>query len=321
MLPIKVNKLLAENHCDSILDIIVSRIKYVKKNGFLVKRRRITPNARVHEFLDFILSDDALKNLILLTPNEFKGVSAVFKNRFPELINRESTVYKFCKNIFVDSAYTKTLDKFNHIKNVGINVCPYCNRSYITILSREGKVKPQIDHFYPTSLFPYFAVSYYNLIPSCSTCNGLELKNNKDPNKYDLINPYMINDEDFVFTYEPIEGRFAISPLDSNVLKISFKALKEGNVKVFKLDKLYNTHTDHVAELIFKSRIKYGEKCRKMLKEIDGLNLKNKDFDRIILGNYSDVIDLNNRPLAKLYSDLGKELGLIIKQKSINELD
>ncbi|TCL67476.1 hypothetical protein EV196_10232 [Mariniflexile fucanivorans] len=42
-------------------------------------------------------------------------------------------------------------------------------------------IKPELDHYYPKSLYPYFGVSFYNLIPSCQSCNGLGVKGENDP--------------------------------------------------------------------------------------------------------------------------------------------
>jgi len=311
MIPLKINYSLANDHSDLIIERIDSRIASLKKNGFILNKKRYKPNKKVIKFLDFLLTNNAIKELILLSPEHFQAVSINYFNLFPDLKIDKSLIFKFCKNLFVDTAYSRYINKADHIRNIVNDVCPYCNRSYITILSREGKIKPQIDHFYPTSIYPFFAVSYFNLIPSCSTCNGLEVKNNNDPNDFDLINPYLLNHSDFIFTYIPLQGKFATSPFDSNVIKVKFRASKEGHLKLFKLEELYNTHLDHVAELIFKSKIKYGKGFRKVLKNFPKLNLTDSDIDRFVLGSYSKDEDLHKRPLSKLYRDIAKELGLI----------
>lgn len=56
-------------------------------------------------------------------------------------------------------------------RQLGVKVCPYCNRMYTTTLFGENRIRPDFDHFYPISQYPYFAVSLFNLIPSCSMCN------------------------------------------------------------------------------------------------------------------------------------------------------
>ena len=61
---------------------------------------------------------------------------------------------------------------------MGINVCPYCQRNYIS--SYEDKVENEeinkttadLDHFIPKSVVPFLALSLYNFIPSCQICNS-----------------------------------------------------------------------------------------------------------------------------------------------------
>ena len=57
-----------------------------------------------------------------------------------------------------------------------INTCFYCNRTYINnyIEYTTGRKKKQfdLDHFIPKSECPLFALSLYNLVPSCQVCNS-----------------------------------------------------------------------------------------------------------------------------------------------------
>ena len=66
---------------------------------------------------------------------------------------------------------------YKYIQSLGIRSCPYCNRQFtfsITVsrLKKDGKtltlktIKPELDHFFPKSKYPYLAISLYNLIPS-----------------------------------------------------------------------------------------------------------------------------------------------------------
>lgn len=65
-----------------------------------------------------------------------------------------------------------------YLKKLNQLVCPYCNASFIlTIdslnhLPKGGlKAKADLDHFIPKSKYPMFAISLYNLVPSCIYCN------------------------------------------------------------------------------------------------------------------------------------------------------
>lgn len=58
---------------------------------------------------------------------------------------------------------------------LNIRTCPYCNRQYtFTIDNKHTKTAPEYDHFYDKAHYPLLAVSFYNLIPSCHTCNHIK---------------------------------------------------------------------------------------------------------------------------------------------------
>lgn len=102
-------------------------------------------------------------------------------------------------HIFVEILYKTVLDKLQFIKNLNLQVCPYCGRNKINVASYEGKrdSKPPIDHFLPKSKYPFLAVSFCNLIPCCTTCNDICNKGTFDPleNGLTLENPHVFDDE------------------------------------------------------------------------------------------------------------------------------
>ncbi|WP_318472131.1 hypothetical protein [Photobacterium leiognathi] len=56
--------------------------------------------------------------------------------------------------------------------SLNLDVCPYCNNEDIeTIRESNGGTRPDLDHFYPKSKFPFFSVTLSNLIPSGKRCN------------------------------------------------------------------------------------------------------------------------------------------------------
>jgi hypothetical protein len=154
-------------------------------------------------------------------------------------------------------------------------------------------------------------MSYFNLIPSCPTCNGVEAKGENDPleNKNKLKNPYLIDKNDFNFSYELTNASF------KDFIEVKLECPTEGYNTLFKLDELYKKHDDHVEELIFKSEIKYPYSYRKAMEEMFNNSISsqkyNIDFSRFLLGNYVSEDELHKRPLAKLYRDIAKQLGLI----------
>lgn len=73
----------------------------------------------------------------------------------------------------------------------GRNTCTYCNRQYTITLKKDGEfsTRPQFDHWFPKSVFPLLALSFYNLIPSCSICNS-SAKGEQIFSFEELIHPY-----------------------------------------------------------------------------------------------------------------------------------
>lgn len=91
-------------------------------------------------------------------------------------------------------------------KQLDVNVCPFCNRIYTTTLFNRS-VRPAFDHFYPKSIYPYLAVSLFNLIPICDICNKA-----KSDRIDSIIYPY---DESFDECFEsniPVHAAFRVIP-------------------------------------------------------------------------------------------------------------
>jgi hypothetical protein len=212
--------------------------------------------------------------------------------------------------VFLSTGYSE-IDKLKFINNIGLQTCSYCNRSYIYTLDQDKNVKPEIDHFYPSSIYPIFASSYYNLIPSCELCNGINCKHNEDSYNLSIINPYLIEHKDFKFKHK-LNKLSKNNPISGNLdIEISFENPMHPNIGLFKLNDLYQIHKDHVAELIMKAKFKYNDKYRAYLRSYNYLRLSEAEIDRLIVGNYTKEEEFHKRPLAKLYTDVSRQLGLI----------
>lgn len=127
---------------------------------------------------------------ILIGPDEAprslggEGEFATMRSVFEEIISNiegnnsniiTSVAVSECKNIFKYkqlNVISKELNPAYWLQSqLCVKVCPYCNRVYTTTLYGKKRVRPDFDHFYPQSRYPYFAVSLFNLIPSCNVCN------------------------------------------------------------------------------------------------------------------------------------------------------
>lgn len=172
-------------------------------------------------------------------------------------------------NIFVVNgyAYQKTIggkkdvvfDKSKHVEELGLRICPYCGRAFVYGVTVGGThVKPQIDHFLPKRKYPFFALSYFNLIPVCSTCNMKDCKGENDPivtspaRPFRMIYPYEFKDGDIQFKYG-LHG--ANYNQDKNFsVSIDYKGkseLEKGSRDIMKLDEFY-AHHNHEAASIYR---------------------------------------------------------------------
>lgn len=152
---------------------------------------------------------DEQKGLISKIDNEL----AVWEKKKPGETNLflEKMKDLFVAGMYDDDAF---FSKNEHIRRVDIEICPYCGRNYIYYAEHPTKsnpktlVKPDIDHFLPKSIYPYLAMNYYNMVPSCISCNRMPCKWDNDPigasrDKEYLMHPYGFREEDILFSYKP----------------------------------------------------------------------------------------------------------------------
>lgn len=84
---------------------------------------------------------------------------------------------------------------------LGLRSCPYCNRNYIGTTGKKN-LGYQLDHYINKSMYPFFCMSLFNLIPSCGVCNGGKSTGDEE----DFYSPFEEEpdyDQDLDFTYIP----------------------------------------------------------------------------------------------------------------------
>ncbi|MDU6483225.1 MAG: HNH endonuclease domain-containing protein [Paeniclostridium sordellii] len=190
------------------------------------------------------------------------------------------------------------IPKYELINKIGINVCPYCNREFIN--NRINKTSAQIDHFFPRSKYPIFAISLFNLVPSCYTCNHIKRENIID------LSPYEKNlksDTYYKFDYL-IKGIDYINNKDE--IEVIIKEIKgtKNNNRVLKLNDAYIIHNDLVQEIIKKKIVYSDGKIDEILRDFKYLFNSKDEIERILYGNYTKEEELSKRPLSKLNNDI-----------------
>lgn len=220
-------------------------------------------------FFDYLLNDEykELKELIKSTPDNLKVIKNKILKILPEtdfyigtpnnynqtpfgkLLTDKIFDYKtfrsspFCKDMFIKLG-------FKHA------TCPYCNYTKLDIVTIKtnstqktiNKAYLDLDHFYPKSLNPFFALSFYNLIPSCHSCNSADKRDNPFSIETE-INPY----------YEAFDDLYEFTIPSLNLLNIKIDEIQiirkkkkdlDNTINAFNLIPKYNNNLVPLKKLI-----------------------------------------------------------------------
>lgn len=245
-----------------------------------------------------------------------------FKN-FTEAVKDEVRRINIIVNNVVD--YDRHIDyplKSKIAGATGLDVCPYCNRQYITRYEEDNiyKSTSEIDHFYRKSVFALFGLSLYNFIPSCEICNSTSFKGKLN---LDIYSPYERGyEEDVKFSIKtkgrPLGARellgwssdisiqLEISPGLGTLDTRKFRLEKE----MFKIEKTYQMHKTYVKEVLYKKSIMAGGIYTDMENEIrrilPGARINKRLINKFIYGQDIDRRDFFKKPLSKLTYDIVK---------------
>lgn len=210
-----------------------------------------------------------------------------------------------------DQKKKKMYDAYNLASNLDIPTCIYCNRIYTKTVVNPSKItRPTFDHWFSKSDYPLLALSFFNLIPSCSICNsGVKGSNQFLLNTH--FHPYIKHIHhalkiDFKFSYEHKNySQFKFKIINNNVFS-------KNSTEAFKLKEIYETHEDEIVDLR-KLRDVYSEKYLEILKKsiLKGTSISDEEIYRLAFGTYIDEASFNRRPLSKMKKDILEELGIL----------
>ena len=197
------------------------------------------------------------------------------------------------------------------ISGLGVNVCPYCNRNYISPYEDErGKLRTtaDLDHFYPIKYFQLFALSLYNFIPSCPICN----MKFKKARRMKILYPYekgfeknavfkvaINNNTDFrtlIGDNDEFELAIQVSPESDDFMEI------ENQKQMLHLEAVYKIHKQQVREVLCKKQ-HYSQIYSEMIqKVIPGITKEKENL--FIYGYTLQEDERKDRPLSKLMDDI-----------------
>ncbi len=300
MLSLKIEQTQADKFADKMWQNVQNQLKRIIKNKGLKDNKGKYKLKLIKSELDFLNSINTeikLKEILSSNTEKLRNIIADFEPQMSD--NLKQVLY----NIFVSNVYsTKKFDGLKFVNDIGLQTCPYCNRTYIQSVSKRGVVRPQIDHFFPKDKYPYLGVSFYNLIPSCSVCNGTTAKGNRDSYDEKLVSPYEIENDDFKFGFD-------IKSIDSFPPKLVEKI--DINDEYFKLEDFYKHHGDVVHELYTKLYREDTKEHFEALRKSLSIKFDDEEIHRFITCGYLDDKDLHKRPLSKLIKDISEELELL----------
>ena len=325
--------------------IKLNYLNYLKVEGFdykekyfndLNKIRFITPSESIDQRYKRYLKSGTfreifmnykLKDIILANELELNSIIADIDSKFSRLTKRKKTnliskiesLFKY-SNKFQSSVLTPFFTE-----NFNFRTCFYCNKDFITNF-RKTRTKLvstfQLDHFFDKDTYPYLALSFYNLIPSCPTCNSSKVKGSKntyteDSNMGTFENESCIIPNSNNFNFENrVKFKIFLDVSCKNLqikdkedidiqLKERFSNDYEKYIEIFKLNERYKTHKDIVLEMITKAE-HYPESRLKELQNLTGIPFQQikKDIFNLIDENE----DLSQKPFSKLIKDISEEL-------------
>jgi len=266
------------------------------------------------DYLDKLITDFEI--IVKAEPKNLK----VLKNKFDAIIPGKQLAKQnkeFKNELLNRIGYSQLRDDYyaGYFETTGIKACVYCNSQLaVTVRSfnKKKSAKFQVDHFLPKSEYPCFSISFFNLLPVCSPCNGKKSATAVDFNVYS-DNSDDLKDSPFKFRLDKKSiVSYRVNGNKDNLLILFDDPLKKDFNKSFDIEGIYSTQKDLAEELVLKSII-YNESYLKSLRNSFKKLYPGKIpmAERLLVGNYNDVRDIHKRPMAKFTQDIAKQLKLI----------
>ncbi|BCS86442.1 hypothetical protein prwr041_23350 [Prevotella herbatica] len=223
-----------------------------------------------------------------------------------------------------------------YIKEMGIKTCVYCNAQFATTVTLQ-EIKPtkkgmvrikyheapcyELDHNKAKSKYPYLCTNFYNLQPSCSSCN--RRKNDRElgfslyyePGETDISPLHFRLDPKDIIRFRMTNDGQKVLPHLCNAGSDVPPMNPEDNSDAGRFNKMlgvqgiYDEHADIVEEILWKHKIYSSGFMTATINQIKSLGIVNFDMKRFILGGYYDSDDdFLKRPLSILKNDLWDQL-------------
>lgn len=293
------------------------------------------------DYLEEIANDydnaDPKKDLLVLQPNEFQSLINKYENPQlfglvkldKDLVYKEQAHGKNKGKVYKKKFWELIVDAMHYEKYVrpvmvplieamGIRTCVYCNLQYaLTINHSQGLF--ELDHRYPKSKYPYLCTTFYNLQPSCPTCNHGKNYETADFGLYTdnpaELHPFHLLTTPWLYLRKRrLDVKYLnIRLIASNPKDVAMCHLAASHESGFQINSTYAVVKDVVEETIWRCKAFDDTYEELFLKNFPELYSKDA-LHRFVFGVYSDENNVHQRPLTKLKRDIMKDMGVVITE-------
>ncbi len=313
---IKINYLNHKDASSFFLRTVEKKVETNLKNEYpILKKYRVGNGQSLYFYLKHNLKDFLINNLEYSFRKHNVILTKLFQREYWLKNNDKSELKKSIDKVFFYSSYDKW-KSYEILKILDIHCCPYCNRNYISTIGtdKERFFRADFDHFLSKSKYPYFRFHFYNLIPSCGTCNQ-KAKQYKDTNLRDFIYPYKDgfgNDAKFSFipkTYDSLKGGEGVN-IQLNLLSpFTKKASKiRKSIELFRLNDQYSIHYRELHYILRKKDLHPNGYIEEVKTAFPNLFHSDQDVYEYIFGKSLNEDDFLHQPLSKFTKDIHDEL-------------
>lgn len=277
----------------------------------LVKKRLAKPENKI--LLDYFKNDKLIKEVLETPLPDLLALDikiwTYLRTFHAEDDIKEAVQRTFSEKRFFDKI-TPRYNAYHLCDSIGLRTCPYCNiipiPTVITTKPQKLVVRPPLDHFFANKLYPLLAISFYNLIPGCDTCNS-RFKLAKPTHHLKHLNPYVGEFADecvFKFDgFKKIDDLLAkhTTKFDIRLENLTADARFDGNKKLFHLETMYAKHKEVARTCLVKS-LTYSPAVLNSINSIAQSSDSNGYF--FVFETNFELERLHEHPLSKLKRDV-----------------
>jgi hypothetical protein len=253
----------------------------------------------------FLLKDNNIEKLVSGEPNELISLVKEF-----EKIKFSKKDRKKINPFFVKTGYENWFQKKYSkvfLDKLNLDTCTYCNRNY-TLNLVDNRARAELDHWFPKEKYPILSLSFFNLIPSCHSCN--HTKGSPNINWLEAldnyVHPYLIEKDQFFkfgFNYD----------LSLNDYKVEIEVEKGSKIErtliANNLKEIYSSNANKELKDLIDLRYKYSDNYIDILinQTFNGL-MTEEEIYRMIFGIEINEKSYHQRPFSKFKHDIIEEL-------------